>query len=330
MPGVALLGPGISLRWVGEQSQVEPAENRQGDLFALARREAALSYISEHLEATGLRPLLLKGWAVAQYYSSPEARGMGDIDLCAEPGLFEATLTTLEKLSGSPSPPRWEIEDRTNIVLISAGARHLKVVIDLHRDLGKFRLDIDEAFSRARPALIDGKRAILVPCPEHHLRICALHFLGDGGARRRSLEDVAAIAKAKEGDLDWELALGENPLVRGWVLCTVRLAERMVAPELRDIVPNALRNIVIPDWFIDTAETECRKPWSASMPRPRLSQTFRSNPLRLPDEIAARWPNPIRASVDLNRAFDNAPRFPIQVTHFLRGAAHYVSRRLRR
>ena len=100
----------------------------------------------------------------------------------------------------------------------------------------------------------------------------------------------------------------------------------MVAPEVSNLLPEDLRCLRLPAWLVKSAESECRKPAAQHLPRPRLSRTLRLDPHHLPREIAARWPNPIKASTELDRDFDDAPRFPIQLAHFLRGAARFATR----
>jgi len=309
---------------------VESTTDRvRADLFALAKRRAVLAQVAEHCAQDGLKPLLFKGWAVAQYYGRPERRAMGDIDLCAPNGEFASLLATLRRLAPATGPGLDISAAHPATFHIRAGAPHLSATIDLHRDLAKYCLDLDDVFSHAEEIQLGGGATLLVPCAEHHLKIVALHFLLDGGVRLRPLEDVAAIITARGATLDWDLMLGKDPQVRGWVAAALRLAERMVEPRLSDVLPIAVRDIALPDWLVKTAEAECAKPALAHLVRPNFSDTLRRRPHQLPREIAARWPNPIKASIELERDFDAAPRFPIQLAAFLRGAARYVARQRR-
>jgi len=306
------------------------SEDRRADLFALAKREAILAAVANSLHAEGLRPLFFKGWTVAQYYERPDERAMGDIDICALPVEFSSVRRALETLVPPAARAATELEDGTVSLHIAAGAPHLGVMVDLHRHLAKYRLDVDEVYAQAQEMRVGGGTRILVPCPEHHLRICAMHFLVDGGVHRRPLEDVAAIVAACAGTFDWQLALGHDPIVRGWVACAVRLAEQLLSRDLATALPGMVRDVDPPAWLLKTARAALSRGERMNGQRLNLSEIYRLAPRHLPREIAARWPNPIRASVEFNRAFDNAPRFPIQLTHFLRGAAQYVTRPLRR
>ncbi|MCL5776875.1 nucleotidyltransferase family protein [Limibaculum sp. FT325] len=304
--------------------------DRHADLFALAKREAILAAVATFLDAEGLRPLFFKGWTVAQFYDRPDERAMGDIDICAMPREFSAVRRALETLVPPAARAATELEDGTVNLHIAAGAPHLGVMVDLHRHLAKYRLEVDEVFAQAQELRVGGQARILVPCPEHHLRICAMHFVIDGGVHRRPLEDVAAIVAACTETFDWQRALGHDPIVRGWVACAVRLAEQLLSRDRAAALPDMVRDVDPPAWLLKTVRAALNRGEQMDGQRMRLSEIYRLAPRHLPREIAARWPNPIRASVELNRAFDNAPRFPIQLAHFLRGTVRYAMRPLAR
>ena len=61
-------------------------------LAARAVHEGRLFCIWQRLEAEGLHPILIKGWSTARFYSNPDQRPLGDIDVCFPPDEVDKAL----------------------------------------------------------------------------------------------------------------------------------------------------------------------------------------------------------------------------------------------
>jgi len=269
-------------------------------------------------------PLLFKGWAVAQHYAAPQLRTMGDADLCAPPGRFDELVDSLRR-SGFDELG-WSPGDRYGRAVTlgsAAGWPGKRLDIDLHERLDKFYLGpLEEVFARARPAGLDGG-SILVPAHEDHLRIVAIHFLRDGGWRPSSLCDVGALLESLPDGFDWDVCLGLHARRRRWIACTLDLAHRLLAARL-DAVPARDRIEEPPRWLSATALRAWNKPVAHHLARPAFGAILHGDPSRIFAEVLARWPNGVRASVELEAPFTRVPRWPYQLLFFVRAIARFA------
>jgi hypothetical protein len=293
-----------------------------------ARDDTALSELARLFCESGARPMLFKGWAVAQHYAERHLRPMGDVDLCAPPGRFDevvdlllqrgfrrySALTEAERgrVLGFMSPDGWPGNDLS---------------IDLHERLDRFGLaPLPELFSRAVPRQA-GDHEILVPATEDHLRLVVIHYLAHGAWRPLSLCDVAAMVESLPPQFDWDLCFGSVPHRRRWLACTLQLAHDLLAARL-DGVPATCREVP-PEWFRATILREWEKPFSEHHARPNLGYVWRHRPHRLPAELAGRWPNPIRATVEIDGDIGPLPRWPYQLAHFSRSVLRAIATGIR-
>jgi hypothetical protein len=298
----------------------------QAELFKSANREVALTQLLQEdalhdaiglLSAAGSLPLLFKGWAAARFFAVPELRPFGDVDVCVPAADFPRIATLLQKrasLVSEMSPDGVTLDVRTG--------QHTSVTIDLHANLDRFHLaPLSDVFDRAQKVKIQ-KSDFLIPCREDHLRIAAIHFLKDGGWRPLSLCDVAAMVEAATGDFDWELCMGTDPCVAGWIAAAIALAHRLLGADI-DAVPPKYRLHTPPAWLHSTVLKEWRAPFASRVMRPLFTWVLR-HPHTLWHELKARWPNPLFATMSLNQPIDDAPRLPRQLKCFGLRAARFA------
>ena len=303
---------------------------RHAQMLALdaARHETALGALAQLFQGARIMPLHFKGWAAAQYYGAVHLRAMGDVDLCAPPGRFDAVDHLLRgegfrELSSSASPEH----GRTVLLRSPAQWPGKRLLVDLHERLDKFFLGpLEEVFSRAQRAQL-GSYPLLVPGPEDHLRIVAMHFLRDGGWRASTLCDVGAMLERLPVGFDWDLALGVEPRQRRWIVCTLELASILLGAPLENM-PAACRVRKPPSWLRRTVLRSWERPMSHHRARVPFAWILRHHQSSVPEEALARWPNGIRASVELNAPFTRLPRWPYQLLFFARSIGRFAVRGL--
>ena len=293
------------------------------------RHDLALGDLAQLFHDNDVEPLLFKGWAISHYYAERRLRAMGDIDLCAPPGQFD-TLADILRKKGLFELNAAHSRDHGRTTLFSSvnAASGKYLLVDLHEGLEKFLLpSLEDVFARA-VRLRAGDHFLLTPAPEDHLRIIAIHFLRDGGWRPSALCDVGAMIEALPPAFDWELCLGDAPRHRRWVACAVELAHDLLGARL-DNVPEGCRAHDIPKWLSTIALRAWMKPFSQHKARPLFISVWRDQPSTLATEILARWPNGIRATVELDADLNDFPRWPYQLAHFSRTIGHFLWRGVR-
>lgn len=131
----------------------------------------------KRFENAGFKPLLIKGWAAAQYYTESSERQFNDVDLVFAPEEFERAEKLLE-----------EFTENTAIDL-HKGTRHLDT------------LPFDTLYANSQ-IIKCGQTAVRVPRPEDHLRILCVHWLVDGGAKKDKLWDIYYAVENRPPDFD--------------------------------------------------------------------------------------------------------------------------------
>jgi hypothetical protein len=295
----------------------------------VVRHDLALGDLARMFHENGVKPLLFKGWALSHYYSERRLRALGDIDLCAPPGRFDALADILRRQGFFElNATDGQANGRTKLFTSMNAASGKYLMVDLHEGLEKFRLPpLEDVFARA-VQLQAGNHFLLVPAAEDHLRIIAVHFLRDGGWRPSSLCDVGAMIEALPPAFDWDLCLGKEPRYRRWVACTVALAHEFLGARL-DAFPEECRVRDTPKWLSAAVLRAWRKPFAHHKARPLFAEVWRHHRADLVAEILARWPNGIRATIELDVDIDNRPRWPYQVAHFTRLIGQFLWRGVR-
>jgi hypothetical protein len=244
------------------------------------------------LRSAGVEPILIKGWAVSQYYPERGLRPYGDFDLCVRPSQYGAATAALANI------------DRT------------EYNIDLHRGFEKFG---NESFNELyRRTLLKGlgEVEVRVLSREDHFRLICFHLLREGAWRPLWLCDIAAMLESTPVDFDWKVCLGTDRQARA-VACAISLAHLLLGASV-ECVPDTAQLKKIPRWPVPTVLKE----WGQLLPsmRQRHNMTMLMH-LRdsrnLLQGFRDRWPNPIEATVTMNGPFNELPRLPFQIGNCL-------------
>jgi hypothetical protein len=235
-------------------------------------------------ENAGFKPILIKGWAAAQFYTEPVERRYNDIDLIIEPDKYDEAIEFLKSFTENTA-------------------------IDLHKGARQLdSLSYDSLYTNSQ-TIKCGKIEVRVLRPEDHLRVLCVHWLTDGGAHKIRLWDIYYIVKNRPADFDWERCLNEISLTRRkWIVCTLGLACKYLGLNVED-TPIAEEVKDIPQWLIKAVEKE----WKSDVNLEPLhyflhdkKNLFRQIKKRIP-------PNPIQATIDMEGEFDNRPRIFYQI-----------------
>lgn len=235
---------GTALGWwrIKDTGLAPHAETLRGSAQLLAlddlAKEAALSELCALLNREGVTPLLFKGWAAGRSYPQGWLRPYGDCDLVIPREEFGRAQSALRAAASR--------FDGNGFALPLGPHRHCSV--DLHDRLDPFyAADVDTLFERASAVTLPGG-TLLVPSPEDHLRLCAIHLFRHGGWRPLWLCDVAAMSEAAGPDFDWDTCLGTRPNTAAWTAAAVMLARRLLGAR-RDHLPPRVCGQVVPDWL---------------------------------------------------------------------------------
>lgn len=235
-------------------------------------------------ENAGFKPILIKGWAAAQFYTDPIKRRYNDIDLIIEPDKYDEAMEFLASF------------DENTAIDLHKGARQLD------------SLSYESLYANSQ-TIKCGKTEVRVLRPEDHLRVLCVHWLTDGGAYKIRLWDIYYAVKNRPADFDWERCLNEiSPTRRKWIVCTIGLACKYLGLNVED-TPIADEVKDIPQWLIKTVEKE----WKSDVKLMPLHY-FLHDKKNLFRQIKKRFPpNPIQATIDMEGEFDNRPRIFYQI-----------------
>ena len=268
-----------------------------------ALQEWEVAHVFTLLRDAGVEPVLLKGRAAAGLYPEPGLRPPGDIDLCVRPEQSEGAKAVL----WGPGRRGTTVTDLTHddSALTCAGGW-------------------DGLYARTRLVELGGT-PVRVLGREDLLRFLSLHLLRHSAYRPLWLCDVAAAAESAPGALDWEVALGLDPLKRNWVLCVLDLARRLLGARL-DHAPAEVKEFRAPAWLAEEVLRQWERPCTADrLPRELMSVSLR-HPTRVLPALASRWPDPIRTLVETGRPIGPKPGLLLKASHYLAGSARFVSR----
>jgi hypothetical protein len=231
-----------------------------------------------------IEPILIKGWAVSQFYPVPSTRMFSDLDLCVSPEQYQKAGELIQQRTVSIP------------VDVHQGVKHLDTV------------SFDDLLKNSTFLELDGV-LIRVLRPEDHLRVLAVHWLLDGGGNLERLWDIHhLINKTREG-FDWERCLGViDKKRRRWIICVIWATHHYVGLSIKDLtVFPQIKNV--PEWFKRAVQKEADE-GQKLFPL----QTCLKDPKLLWKQIRKRFPpNPIQATVELNGDFDKFPRMYYQV-----------------
>jgi hypothetical protein len=269
---------------------------------ALHRRE--IKRVIPILEQEGIRPLVVKGWAVARLYPELGMRPYCDLDLCVRPDQY----------------------DRARAVV--AGIKGLLYSVDLHDGFGKFYdRRTEEVFERSEEVPLEDVN-VRVLCAEDHLRYICMHLLRHGAVRPLWLCDVAVMVETRGEGFDWDRCLAGSRREADWVACAIGLASVLLGLDV-DQTPIGRRARQLPAWFVPAV----LRGWGAPYRGLGQLRALLRQPVlflrELPEEIGRHWPNPIEATMTLGGPFNEAPRLAFQLGHVFRRASESFSQSIR-
>ena len=289
----ALLG-----RRIGEDTIAPPLAHRQlrdllrHQVVEAARFERGLELRLRSLAENGIRPLVIKGWAIARRYPQRGLRHYSDLDLVVRPGEAHRAAEVLERFA----------EDR--------------VAVDLHPRLPHVDgRDPMALMARLRPAPIGDAEAVTLG-DEDHLWLLALHALGHGAWRPVWLCDLALLIEQRGRTLDWDYvfcgAARDVPAVR----IALGLAHRVLGA---DVQGTPIGSWSLPSWVEPALHDSWDAGYRAYTPLSTLPATR-----QLIGELRRRWPNPIRATAAAHGPWNEWPRAPLQLLDSVRRATRFM------
>jgi hypothetical protein len=200
-----------------EVSAVSGDRHDAGARGAYVLRAHILEELGPLLRAEGIDALLVKGAALAMtVYPRPWDREMQDIDLLVRPGTRARVIRVLEGtgFAARHPPGRPLSAESLGEVVLEATCGGAAVLLEVHTQLDKVvsrPIEYGEIFDRACPA--PGYPGLLVPAPEDHVLLVALHAataeFGHSPASRdlallleSGLDHAALIERAKRWRLE--------------------------------------------------------------------------------------------------------------------------------
>lgn len=275
--------------FAGERSLVELRNAHRLSALNVGVHASEIARVVGGLRSRGLRPLLVKGWAIARHYPDPALRPYGDLDLLLPPDEWEEAARMLETLA---SP-------------------HHSLEIHLAGE-GTYRVlppsEWSTALERCESIELHGIE-IEVPAPEDHFRILSAHLLAHGAWRPLWLCDLAVALESGAGDWNWDYLLRGPAAMAGWLEVCLRLPGELLGAELPEM-PQELLQRPLPAWIGNTVLEQ----WGAGTGGSRrevLSLAFLKHVAargRLRDELLGHWPNPLQAAFE--RHAPVTPRVP--------------------
>jgi len=272
----------------GSSSDLRDAYRRQS--IEAAVHEVNVRDIFIRARATGVEPILFKGWALARMYPDDGLRPYGDIDLWVRP-------EDLEKLYAAMPTTR----ERSYCV-----EPHVGFYPQYERSFADVR-------SRTQLVPLDNIQ-VRVPCDEDHLRFICLHFLYHGAWRPLWLCDVALMIESRRENFDWDRCLAGKKKYADWVACVIGLANQLLGADISG-TPVEKRAAELPRWLPSVVLRQWEKGLGMSRAE-SLSFSFPRNllkPTQMFKALQEHWRNPIQASVEMNAKFNDTPRTIFQL-----------------
>src|SRR5260370_30494526 len=246
--------------------------------------------------------MLLKGWGIERLYPQPALRPYGVLDLFVRPQDSRAARRVID----------------------SEAARGSSV--DLHSRIDELAdPSADDLFARSK--LVEcGDEQVRVPGDEDHFALLAIHLLKHGAWRPSWLCDLGLLLESIPDDFDWNLCLGQSRRRANWILSAIGLAHELVGAEIAD-EEIAARAREIPAWLVRSVLKEWETPFAIDQPPISHRAPMRSylrHPRGFLSDLPHRLPDPILATVSVNREFNRWPRFPYQLGNCLIRARAFI------
>ncbi|MGH9881281.1 MAG: nucleotidyltransferase family protein [Pyrinomonadaceae bacterium] len=260
--------------------------------LSAAVHERNVKKVFAALNAACVDAVLVKGWAIARRYPKPALRHYGDLDVCVRPGQFELA---------------------TQVLRASAA----NVWVDLHRGFATLdHENEDSLFERASTVSADGI-PVRVPSEEDHLRILCLHLLRHGAWRPLWLCDVALALESGKKDFEWARFFGHDARRKEWLSCVIGLARELVFARIDHDTADG-RTERVPRWLVRNVLRRWSRWFNADYRDRGLRSLLhhRFEPARALEDLYFRF-DPLRATVEMNGAFNRLPRLPYQLAAFV-------------
>ena len=233
-----------------EEQRTDLLDRHRGAMFAALNIERKLLRTADTLEDAGIRPVVLKGPALAHaLYPDPSWRAFGDLDLLVRTEDWRGACDVLAESGyrrGLPEPHAG-FDERFGKAAVHRNGDGIE--LDLHRTLvlGPFGLWLnpDELFEHAVPFTLGGRTLLRLDNPDRLIHACLHASLGTLPDQLWTVRDVAQAAL--DSDLDWTLvedrarrwrvgAVLRHALGRASELLEVSLPQE--ADRLRDYSPS--------------------------------------------------------------------------------------------
>ena len=244
--------------------------------------ETKLANLFYKLGKAGYEPILIKGWAAAQYYPRAWSRISGDVDMVFRPE---------------------EVRDVKNFL---SGYTYLP--IDIHSGMRRLdTVDFDDLYKHS--LIIDCQgTAIRVLRVEDHIRVLCVHWMSDGGANKEKLWDLFYAIDHFRENLDWNRCLDVvNSTRKAWIKSVIVLTYDYLGLEIENL-PFADELKDNPVWINQAVEKE----WRSKIKLNSL-HLFMHNKKLLVKQILKRIPpNPLQATVELEKDIRGEIRFHYQ------------------
>lgn len=265
-------------------------KNNQNDyywkLLQKQVQEQRIEKVFNMFRNNGFEPILIKGWAAARNYPEPFERLAVDIDIAVSPANYADCQTILKRQAVA------EVD-------LHCGLRHMDTVgwADLFEYSQLVKLN---------------KTTVRILCPEDHLRILCVHWLGDGGVSKERLWDIVYAVKNRADNFDWERCLNlVSETRKEWIVCTIGLAVKYLGLDIKNTpFEHVLKEL--PKWLIKTIEKE----WGSEVRLKPLHNCL-DDGREFFEQIYKRIPpNAIQATVEMEGKFDESPRIFYQIGSF--------------
>lgn len=221
LSGLAVAAAEQGWLWLDEDQFGQLLETHRDAMLWTLRVERTLLLVSRHLEASGVRPIVLKGPALAHtHYPDPSWRAFRDLDLLVPTRHWRAACSALAALGMRRRlpEPRPGFDERFGKAAVYTGSEGVQV--DLHRTLaqGPFGqwMDPDELFGRTTSFELAGRNLKRLDDTALLLHACVHASLGWTPPELLPLRDIAQISTV--GDVDWASLEG---LAARWRLSAV-------------------------------------------------------------------------------------------------------------
>ena len=292
-----------------------------------AIHEEAIQKVFRLFSSAGIEAILIKGWAAAGLYPQRGLRPYGDIDLIVRPQDY----------------------DKAQAILARPEAKDCWV--DLHQEV--FELadrPLDQLFARSYTVKL-GEQSVRLLGAEDHLALLAVHLLKHGAWRPSSLCDIGAAVESLDPNFDWELCLGHNRRRASWIICVIGLAHLLLGARIETLAI-AKQAMTLPDWLIRAVLRQWQHPFANDhegagrgkftdwvlRTRQHLYPSDQTTKSTVPNagflkgfgelwqQLRVRWPDPIRATIQLNGRFNRMPRLPYQLVICVGQFSHFLKR----